>query len=484
MHIRVTLKILGLLLMLFSFTLVPPMLVSIGYGDQTHGAFLDALLITFVTGFIAWLPFARYRKSLRTRDGFVVVVLFWSVLAFFGSLPLYLFEQGAAQWKFVDAVFESFSGLTTTGGTVISHIDDLPPGILYYRQQLQWIGGMGIVVLAIAILPMLGVGGMQLFRAETPGPEKDAKLTPRITETAKQLWYIYLALTLICALLYWLAGMTLFDAICHSFSTIAIGGFSTHDASIGYFDSVAIEAIAVIFMLLASINFALHFYAWHKHTIKHYCHDEELRFFFKVIAAVILISFVVLMLSNAGQPLENLRHSIFEVVSVTTTAGFATDGFSNWPGALPLIVFTAAFVGGCAGSTGGGMKAVRVLIIVKQGLRELQRLIHPNAVIQIKLGHQAIPSRITEAVWGFFSVYVFVFLILFIALMATGLDQLTAYSAVGATLNNLGPGLGDIALNYGDLNPTAKWILCLSMLLGRLEIFTLLVLFVPMFWRA
>lgn len=490
MHLRVTQKIIGILLMVFSLSMLPPLLVSLLYSDGAHMAFIEAFAITLGVGLVIWLPVARYQKALRTRDGFVIVVMFWTILGIFGALPLYLNSAMQANWQFVDALFESLSGLTTTGATVITDIDFLPESILFYRQLLQWFGGMGIIVLAVAILPMLGIGGMQLYRAETPGPVKDSKLTPRITETAKHLWYIYLGLTVTCATAYWAAGMSAFDAICHSFSTVAIGGFSTHDASLGYFNSPAIEGIAIVFMLLAAINFGLHFQSvrlmrnkHHRFSLKHYWQDEEFQFFLSIIATVSVITIITLNLATNMGWIDSFRQGLFEVVSIATTTGYATADFANWPTMLPFLLFSAAFIGGCAGSTGGGMKVVRVLIVLKQGLREVQRLIHPNAVIRVKLGGKAIPARVTDAVWGFFSVYAIVFMVMMILLLATGLDQVTAWSAVGATLNNLGPGLGGVAQHYGDINATAKWILCFSMLLGRLEVFTLLVIFTPMFWR-
>ena len=490
MHLRIAQKIIGILLMVFSLAMLPPLLVSVIYQDGAHMAFIQAFGITLVAGLVAWLPVAKYQKVLRTRDGFVVVVLFWTILGIFGALPLYLIKPEQVNWQFVDALFESLSGLTTTGATVIMKIEKLPPSILFYRQFLQWFGGMGIIVLAVAILPMLGIGGMQLYRAETPGPVKDSKLTPRITETAKHLWYIYLALTVTCAGAYWIAGMSLFDAISHSFSTVAIGGFSTHDASLGYFNSPAIEGIAIVFMLLAAINFGLHFQTvrlmrnkHHSFNLKHYWQDEEFQFFLSIIASISVLTIITLYLATSMGWIGSFRQGLFEVVSIATTTGFATADFANWPAMLPFLLFSAAFIGGCAGSTGGGMKVVRVLIVLKQGLREVRRLIHPNAVIRVKLGGTAIPDRVADAVWGFFSVYALVFIIMMIILLATGLDQVTAWSAVGATLNNLGPGLGQVASNYGEINTTAKWILCFSMLLGRLEVFTLLVIFMPMFWR-
>ncbi|WP_010324461.1 TrkH family potassium uptake protein [Marinobacterium stanieri] len=481
MHFQVILRILGILLMIFSITQLPPLLVSAYYQDDTHWAFITAFIITLTTGFIIWVPVYAVRQELSIRDGFLVTVLFWTVLGVFGSLPLMLSEQPGLSG--VDAVFESISGLTTTGATVMTGLDQLPHSILYYRQQLQWLGGMGIIVLAVAILPMLGIGGMQLYRAEAPGPVKDNKLTPRITETAKALWYIYLSLTIACAAAYWLAGMTPFDAIGHSFSTVAIGGFSTHDASIGYFNNPTIEMIAIFFMVIAGINFGLHFFAWRHHTLLHYLQDPEVRFYLSLLGLITLLTLFVLVITETYPAVESLRKAAFMVVSVATTTGFATADFAHWPAMLPFMLFVLAFVGGCASSTAGGMKAIRILLILKQGYREILRLIHPNAVIPVKLGQRPISDRILQAVWGFFSVYLIVFVVMLLALLATGLDQVTAWSAVGATLNNLGPGLGDVSAHFGGLNETAKWILCFAMLLGRLEVFTMLVLFTPAFWR-
>jgi len=481
MHFRFILRILGILLMIFSTTQIPPLGISLLYGDSAHWAFVSAFFITLVTGFIIWVPVHRIRQELSIRDGFLVTVLFWSVLGSFGSLPLMLAPSPGL--SVVDAVFESISGLTTTGATVMTGLDHLPHSILYYRQQLQWLGGMGIIVLAVAILPMLGIGGMQLYRAEAPGPVKDNKLTPRITETAKALWYIYLSLTIACALAYWLAGMTPFDAIGHSFSTVAIGGFSTHDASIGYFNSAVIESIGIFFMVVAGINFGLHFFAWRHRTLIHYLKDPEVRFYLSLLGLVILLTLLVLILTHTYPAADALRKAAFMVVSIATTTGFSTADFAHWPAMLPFMLFVLAFVGGCASSTAGGMKAIRVLLILKQGYREILRLIHPNAIIPVKLGQRPIPDRILQAVWGFFSVYLIVFVLMLIALLATGLDQITAWSAVGATLNNLGPGLGEVSTHFGGLNTTAKWILCFAMLLGRLEVFTMLVLFTPAFWR-
>jgi trk system potassium uptake protein TrkH len=421
-------------------------------------------------------------RELRVRDGFVVVALFWTVLAVVGALPFALAEQ--PHMSFTDAMFESMSGLTTTGATVITGIDHLPKSIQFYRQELQWLGGMGIIVLAVAVLPMLGIGGMQLYRAETPGPMKDNKLTPRITETAKALWYIYLGLTVSCAVAYWFAGMDVFDAIAHSFSTVAIGGFSTHDLSIGYFQSEAVEMVAVVFMLLAGVNFSLHFVAWRSVNPLTYFRDSEFKTYITVLACAAAVTVVYLYLSGTYEAFgDALHHGLFQAVSIGTTTGFTTAAYFHWPGFLPVMLLFTSFIGGCAGSTGGGMKVIRFLLLFKQGMREITRLVHPNAQIPVKVGGKPMPERVIEAVWGFFAIYVVCFTLMMLVLLATGLDQVTAFSAVAACLNNLGPGLGDVGFHYADINVTAKWVLSLAMVLGRLEIFTLLVLLSPAFWR-
>lgn len=473
----------GLLLIFFSSTLLPPMAVSLYYEDGANPAFVTAFGITLLTGLVLWLPVARKRREVRVRDGFVIVTLFWVLLALFGSLPFSLADK--PQMTFTDALFESTSGLTTTGATVLTGLDALPKSILYYRQQLQWFGGMGIVVLAVAVMPMLGVGGMQLYRAETPGPIKDNKLTPRITETAKALWYIYLGLTVVCALAYWFAGMNLFDAIGHSFSTIAIGGFSTHDLSFGYFDNPAVDSVAVVFMILAGINFALHFHSWRARSIRPYFGDAEVQVYVHVLLVVAAISVIVLVVTEAyDDQLQAVRHGIFQAVSIATTTGFATTGFNWWPLFLPVLLIVASFVGGCAGSTAGGLKVIRILLLYKQGLREIFRLIHPDALMPIKVGGKPMADEVISAVWGFFALYVVSFNLLALAMTGTGIDLVTAYSSVAACLNNLGPGLGAVSATYTEISVTGKWVLSFAMVLGRLELFTLMVLLTPSFWRG
>jgi len=468
--------------MIFSVTLLPPAVVAWLYQDGQIQDFLTGMLIVLMLGFLMWAPARRYKDDLRVRDGFLIVVLFWFVLGLAGAVPFVVADHPVL--SVTDAVFESFSGLTTTGATVITGLDDLPESILYYRQQLQWLGGMGIIVLAVAIMPMLGVGGMQLYRAETPGPHKDAKLTPRIAETAKALWYIYAGLTIACGVSYWMAGMNAFDAIGHSFSTVAIGGFSTHDSSIGYFQSSTIELIAVVFMLLAGMNFALHFMAWRSLSLRPYLMDSEVRTYLVVLFLVTSVTVGYLYYTDTFIFFSEALHAgLFQAVSIGTTTGFTSEDYFAWPGFLPVLLLFASFIGGCAGSTGGGMKVIRFLLLVKQGHRETVRLIHPNAQLPVKVDSKPMPDRVIAAVWGFFAAYVGSFVVIMLFLMATGLDQVTAFSAVAACINNLGPGLAGVGANYVGINDPAKWALSFAMMLGRLEIFTLLILFTRAFWR-
>ena len=392
-------RLFGLLLLLFSLCMLVPLPVVWIYGESTANVFWLSAFITFFIGLLLWFPARHKRKELKTRDGFVLVVAFWALFGIVGALPLWLMPE--PNLSITDAVFESISGLSTTGATIISGIDNLPRSILFYRQFLQWIGGMGIIVLAVAVLPLLGIGGMQLYRAETPGPMKDSKLTPRIEDTARALWIIYLILTLSCILFYWLAGMELFDAIGHSFSTVAIGGFSTHDASMGFYNNGWIEMIAIIFMLLAGMNFSLHFIAFRYRSIKMYWHDEELRFYLFLIVCTATIVMTILFINQVyDDPTLTLRTGLFQTVSLATTTGFTTTNFSYWPVLLPVLLLFTSFVGGCAGSVGGGMKVVRVLLLFKQGFRELNRLVHPRATVTIKVGKKPLSGRVISAVWG------------------------------------------------------------------------------------
>jgi trk/ktr system potassium uptake protein len=476
-------RVLGLLLTIFSLSMLPPIAFSLIYDDGMVADFIESFLVVAAVGLVLWLPARKNSRDMRLRDGFLIVASFWIVLGVFGAAPFILADN--LDVSFTDAVFESMSGLTTTGATVLSDIDSLPPALLYYRQQLQWFGGMGIIVLAVAVLPMLGVGGMQLYRAESPGPVKDAKLTPKITKTAKALWYVYLGITVVCCASYWAAGMSFFDALCHSFSTVAIGGFSTHEASMAAFDSPLIDMIAVFFMFVAGINFSLHFIAWRDRSIRSYAADPEFSAYVRILLVLCVIVIAYLIWHDTYETLqETVIKGLFQTVSIATTTGFTTDHFPGWPGALPVLLIFASFIGGCAGSTAGGMKVVRWSLLYRQGMREFRRLVHPSAEIPVKLGNKAVHPRVVDSVWGFFAVYVVVFAVLLVIMMMTGMDQATAFSAVAATLNNLGPGLGDLAFGFGDVSVVAKWAAVCAMLLGRLEIFTLLVLVTPMFWRG
>ena len=480
-QLKVVQRVVGILLTLFSATMLPPVAVGAIYRDGAIVPFLGAFATTLATGLLLWLPVRRRRAALKLRDGFVVVVAFWMVLGVFGALPLLLYSP--LDLSVSAAIFESMSGLTTTGATLIVGLDRLPHSILFYRQQMQWFGGMGIIVLAIAVLPILGIGGQQLFKAETPGITKE-KLTPRIAQTAKALWFIYVGLTAACALAYWAAGMDAFDAICHAFSTVAIGGFSTHDNSIGYFDSSVIELIATTFMLISAVNFALHFMAARKLDASHYWRDQEFRVFVGIMVSLALVTSGYLWWTGTSGPKDSIVNGLFHVVSIGTTTGFTSEAYFDWPGFLPILLLFASFSGGCTGSTGGGMKVLRVTLLVKQGLRELERLVHPNAKIVVKVGRQSMSTRMMELVWGFFAAYVGLLTIMLLLLMAAGHDQVTAFSAVVACLNNLGPGLGDVAANYSSLDDFSYAVLSIAMLFGRLEIFTLLVILTPAFWRV
>ncbi|MBM4221091.1 MAG: potassium transporter [Gammaproteobacteria bacterium] len=483
MHFQVVQRILGLLLMLFSLTMMPPVAVSVHFADGQTGAFFYSFAITFVAGLLAWLPARNDRRELRLRDGFVVAAIFWLGLSSFGSLPLLLTHF--PEMSLTDAMFETVSGLTTTGSTTLTGLDLLPRSILYYRAQLHWLGGLGIIVLAVAILPMLGVGGMQLYRAETPGPMKDSKLTPRITETAKALWLIYVGLTIMCGLAYWYAGMGAFDAVCHGLSTVATGGFSTHDASFAWFDSPLIELIAVVFMFLGGASFTLHFLAWRSRGLVTYWRDPEFRAYTLILCGLTLAGTIYLVFTqHYTEPGDAARYALFHFVSFMTSSGFVASDFAQWPGALPLSLVFAGFIGGCAGSTSGGMKVIRWLLLFNQGSREVQRLVHPAAEIPVRLGRSVVPQRVIEAVWGFCVVYIILFGAMLLMLVATGLDQVTAFSALASSINNMGPGLGLIISDFTQIGAAAKWVCIFAMLLGRLEVFTLLVLFSPAFWRS
>ncbi len=481
MRFPYTTKILGTLLMLFSVAQVIPGFLAYFFEEKDFVYnFIFTGFITFLIGCFLFFLASDKNGDLRTKDGFIITIFFWTVLGFFGSIPFYLANLEGV--SYIDSLFESISGLTTTGATVLVGLDEMPRSLLFYRQLLQWLGGMGIIVLAVAVLPLLGVGGMQLYKAETPGPLKDSKLTPRITETAKALWFVYVTMTVACSILYKYFGMNWFDAVSHAFSTISIGGFSTHDQNFAFFNNSALRWTAIVFMVISGVNFALHYLAWTKRRIFHYFYDSEVKLYLSLLATTALITYLTLYYSGNIYG-DMIVDSAFQAVSIGTTTGFLTSNYSNWPLFVPIMLLIAAFIGACAGSTGGGIKVIRALILIRQGSSEITKLIHPNAVVTIKFGKKSLDPRVSESVWGFFAVYVATFLFILMILLSQNNDFLTAFSAVGATLNNLGPGLGAVSENYQEISDISKAALCLAMLLGRLEIFTLLLLFTPSFWR-
>ncbi|WP_051362195.1 potassium transporter TrkG [Solimonas soli] len=475
-------RIMGLLLMAFSTTMLPPLAVDLWYGEGAWRAFLEGAEVALVIGALIWWPVRNYRSELKVRDGFLIVVLFWAVLSTAGAVP---FIEAHVGWhSFTEALFESVSGLTATGSTTIAAgLDAMPKAVLYYRSQLHWFGGMGIIVLAVAVLPMLGVGGMQLYKAETPGPMKDAKLTPRIMSSARALWVVYLVLTLACTTVYWLLGMSLFDAVCHAMSTVSTGGFSTHDASLGYFNSLGIEIAAMFFMLAGASNFALHYLAWDNRSLAGYFRNTEFRAFLTIYAVLGVIVCTMLYVHGVYGLGTSIRRGLFQVVAYGTDAGFATADPSLWPSFVPLLLVLATFIGCCAGGTGGGVKVIRLVLFVKQAGREITRLIHPNAEVPIKLEHKIVPDTVVYAIGGFFSIYIGFTILLSFAMIMTGLDPATALSAVASSINNGGPGLNEVVSNVSSVTTFGKWVLIAGMLIGRLEVFTLLVIFTPAFWR-
>jgi trk system potassium uptake protein TrkH len=476
-------RALGLMLIVFSFAYLMPLVTSLIYGDDTRIDFLLAMVWTLAIGFLMWLLTRHYKGELSIRHGYLLVVAMWTAMPAVATLPLLLVIDGLS---FTDAYFETMSGLTTTGATVLTGLDTLPPAINIWRHELNWLGGMGIIVLAVAILPLLGIGGRQLFKAETPGPMKDTALTPRITETARNLWLVYLGITIACILSLKVVGMTWLDAICHAFATMGLGGFSTHDASVGYFNSPAIEFVLIVFMLLSAMNFATHFLVWREKSLKVYLRDTE------AIATVALIlasclGIAIFLWWKGTYPSfwTALRHASFNLVSIATDCGFASVDFNQWPIFAPMWMLFLSCVAASSGSTGGGIKMVRTLILFKQAGREFLKLLHPAAINPMKIGGSVVPNNIVFAVLGFIFLYFMTVATLTFALLISGLDFISAFSAIIACINNAGPGLGVVgpASNFGVLSDFQTWVCTIAMLVGRLEIFTVLILFTPHFWR-
>mgnify|MGYP001171479122 FL=1 len=482
MNLRNIFHILGIFVMMIGAAMLPAFVISAMLHEAAWTAIGLSSLISMGAGLLMYIliPRTGERISLSHREGFVIVTLAWVLASAFGGLPFLL--SGVVP-TFCDAFFETMSGFTTTGASVISNLDTASRGILFWRALTHWMGGMGIIILSIAILPILGVGGMQLFKAEIPSPVKD-KITPRITETAKNLWLVYVAITAVEIVLLWLGGMSVFDAVCHAFATMATGGFSTYDASIARFDSLYIEIVIIVFMFVAGMNFTLH-YRLFKGDAKSFVRDPEFHFY----GAIVLVATALITLdlrfhyfSSLG---ESLRFAAFQVVSIITTTGFATYNFDQWPAPSKFILVLLMFIGGCAGSTGGAIKCLRFMVVIKQTFIELTRLIHPHAVISVKIAKVAVPPEIVSSIRSFFFLYIAIAMAAMLALTLLGVDMVTSISGVAATLGNVGPGLGlvNASSTYVELPQTAKWILSACKLLGRLEIYTVLVLLVPDFWK-
>ena len=476
MNPKSILNLFSVLVLFFSFSYIFPIVVSIIFDDGALHIFVKTLIAISLIGIIGLAATRNINNELSQKDGFVIIVMFWVVLSIAGSIPFYL-----SGMSIIDSFFESMSGITTTGATVISNIDALPESVLFYRQMLQWMGGMGLIVLAIAVMPLLGIGGGQIYKTEIPGAMGEQRLTPRIKETAQALWSIYLGLTILCALLYYLGGMSAFDAISHAMSTVAIGGFSTHNESIGYFNSSTIEIICIVFMLLSAFSFTLHYFAIYKRKPLKYFYDPEFRFFFSILLLVLAASLFINSFTDYENS-PNFKEIIFHSVSMITTTGFSISDTSDWPLSVSFLLLVGAFVGACSGSVGGGVKSWRVMIMLNHAYSNIMKMIHPNSVISLKIGSRSVDDEVATSVWGFFSIYVISFMILLLAVLTSGLDLESAFSAVGACLNNLGPGLGAVSENYSNISSFTKSILAFAMLLGRLEIFTLLVILTPMFW--
>ncbi len=472
----------AMVMMVFAMTMLAPLIMAVWELDPALWSFILSAVATFLLGALLWLATRRFRRELKTRDGLMLVALTWIALPAVAGFPLWKYLP----INFTDAYFEAASGLTTTGGTVLSGLEYLPRSINLWRHLLSWLGGMGIIVLAVAILPMLGVGGMQIYRAEMPGPMKDSKLTPRIGQTAKLLWAVYAGLTLACVVCLRFAGMNWFDAICHGFSALSLGGFSTYDASIGHFNSVPIELVLTGFQILAALNFATHYLAWSQRGVLAYFRDAEAKAVLGVLAASCIGIAVFLFLKGTYPDLPTaLRHATFNVVSIAVDSGLHTQDYARWPIFAPMWMMFLSCIVASSGSTGGGIKMIRTLVLSKQAHRELNQLVHPNMVRPLKVGGTVIANRVVFAVLAFVFLYFMSIVSLIFVQLASGLDFMTSLSAIIACINNAGPGLGLVGPggNYGILNDFQTWVCSVAMLLGRLEIFTILVLFTPTLWR-
>jgi trk system potassium uptake protein len=480
MKIRLVFYVVGFLQVCIGLTMALPAWCAWHYGESALEAILWSMAISIVGG-AAIAALARSDDDIRVREGFAIVTFGWIAAAAFGSLP---FMISGSIPSFTDAFFETLSGFTTTGASILTDIESQPLSLLMWRSQTQWLGGMGIIVLSIAILPFLGVGGMQLFKAEVPGPTPD-RLKPRISQTATLLWAVYLLLTALEILLLHLGGMSLFDSVNHAFTTMATGGFSTKNLSVGHYQSAYIQYVIALFMFLAGVNFSLHYRCLTGRGPAAYFRDREWQFYVSILAGATAVVFLVNWMHGAGASEQNFRDSVFQVVSITTTTGYATADFDFWAPLNRMMLLALMFVGGCAGSTGGGMKVIRLLLLLKHGKTELKKLLHPRAIVVVKVNRIRVRPEVMLNVLGFFSLYIALFLFFSFAMAGLGLDVLTASSSVAATLGNIGPGLAGVGpmQNFSAIPAVGKWLLSLCMLLGRLEVFTVIVLFMPEVWR-
>lgn len=481
-RIRVVTHLCGFLVFLYSFSMLPPMLIALFSKERSYFAFLTTFLTFFTLGGGAWLATKRAGIQLRTRDGFVIIVLFWLLFSVISAMPLWL--DDSVGLSFADALFEGVSGITTTGATVIGDVSGLPAAYLYYRAQLNFIGGLGVIVLAVAVLPLLGIGGAKLYQSEMPGPFKEERLTPRLADTSRSLWLTYLLLGLACSGAYMLAGMSAFDALCHGLSTVSLGGFSTRSESIGYWNSPAVEFVAGLFSLLSAVNFTVWFVAFTKRTLQPFRQNAELRFFLLVTMIVVLITAWQVWHAGMYNATDSLIHSFFLTSSMITDNGLATGDYAKWPAHTIMLLLTASFFGGCVGSTCGGIKALRFLVLFKQSRHEVHQLAHPRALLSIRVGESVVTERILRSVWSFFFLYM-LFTIFFIwVLNLMGYDLMTSFATVAACINNMGLGFGETASTFGTLKDGAKYLMCAAMILGRLEIYPVLILCSRFFWRA
>lgn len=470
------------LVLLYSLSMLMPVAVGLWYDEANLAAFWITLVTGFFLGAAGWLFTRKADRTLRTRDGFLVAVLFWVLFSLVSATPFYLDVR--LNISLADAVFEGVSGITTTGASIFADIDGLPKSILFYRAQLNFLGGMGIIVLAIAVLPLLGIGGAKLYQSEMPGPQKEEKLTPRMADTARHLWLIYSGLALLCALAFYLAGMNLFDAVCHALSTVSLGGFSTRGASLAYYHSDAIELVGGVFSILSAVNFALYFIVLNRRSLMPLLRDAEFRFFIGFAVLVMTFTCIELYRSGLFGGWGSFVHGFFQAASVLTDNGLGVEGYpAQWPSHVVLLLLGASYFGGCVGSTCGGIKAMRFLVLYRQSSREVRQLIHPNSVQVTKIGRHPISDRVVRSVWSLFFLYIFFTCVLVWGMLAVGYDLNTAFGTVSACINNMGIGYGETAAGFGVLNDTAKWMMSAAMLGGRLEIFPILIVLSATFWR-